>query len=998
MMKEQLRWCYVLAVLLSPLILLSQPANDECANAIELTNLVDWCSANGAFNNTNATLSTAANPACFPQDNFADVWFSFVARATDLNVSIAGARGQLPGGTLRNPELAIYSGACGNLTEIQCFSDAFGNNVAETFVSNLQIGQRYYIRVAARSGRQGTFRICINNFNQVPDPSSDCDNAVLLCDKSSFTVRKVQGAGRVNDVDPNSCLNNEFSSTWYKWTAQTNGTLTFTLTPLNPSDDLDFGVYELTGGINSCRGKRLLRCMASGENVGQPFSNWQRCSGSTGLREGSADFTEQPGCQTGDDNFVAPLIMEAGKSYALMVMNFSESGNGFSISFGGTGTFVGPQAAFTVNDPDKTFCIDQAVSFTNASTFTAGRIVQYNWNFGANAGPATATGAGPHNIQYGFPGKKTVVLTIESEGGCIVTHVDSIFVECCGSPSTVSANISNVLCTEDRNGTIDLSVQNPFSPLQYLWDNGQQTQDIGSLGPGTYQVTITDALTCDTTLSFEVTAPPPIVVDTVMAMPTCGGGMDGSITLPTSGGSPPYNYNWQGRGFNGDNFLRNIGKGDYQVVVRDNNNCTNTLLIPLRELQLILDPTVTDPVPPTCFGDADAAIQIRIANGLGPFQYDWMDGRGFVDESSLNGITAGTYQVRVLDINLCEGNFDFQIRGPDPVEVIIERDHISCNGVDDGALEAAASGGVGNYSYRWSNNSATALISNLPPGLYTVTASDGNGCIVSDTATIIEPAPIFVNLGDILDVLCNGDATGSIQVVGSGGVAPYTFSKDGTVFQPDPFFDGLPAGAYTLFIRDAEGCTSTVSGLVNEPPPLLVDAGDVLRIELGNDTIINTVVSPGTALVTYEWSPADSLSCLDCPDPRAFPANTVRYTVKVTDPSGCMATDDVIVEVIKVRPIYIPNAFSPNQDGYNNNFIVYGRERVVKQVKSLRIFSRWGELIYEGFNLTLNDEEGGWDGTFKGQLMQPAVFAFVAEVEFIDNEVYIYKGDVTLMR
>jgi hypothetical protein len=164
-----------------------------------------------------------------------------------------------------------------------------------------------------------------------------------LCDKSPFVVDSLFGAGMDrNEIESGNCIFEEFQSSWYKWTCDESGSLTFTLTPNNHrgrnfvSDDLDFAVYELTNGLDDCRqqSRTLIRCMASGANgdgAGNalPLAQWIDCNGPTGLRTGESDFTETAGCARGDNNFVAPLSMETGKSYMLVINNYSRSGLGF---------------------------------------------------------------------------------------------------------------------------------------------------------------------------------------------------------------------------------------------------------------------------------------------------------------------------------------------------------------------------------------------------------------------------------------------------------------------------------------------------------------------------------------------------------------------------------------------------------------------------------------------------------------------------------------------
>jgi len=151
---------------------IAQPFNDECTGAIQLTNLNEFCSDIGAFTTVDATPSPdSANTLCFPNGNDAiEVWFYFIAQANTLNVNIIGNAIQNSGGSLIGPQMIVYSGDCLNgLVEEECFSDAFGNNFAETFVSDLIPGATYYIRVSGRNANIGTFQLCISNFNKPPE-------------------------------------------------------------------------------------------------------------------------------------------------------------------------------------------------------------------------------------------------------------------------------------------------------------------------------------------------------------------------------------------------------------------------------------------------------------------------------------------------------------------------------------------------------------------------------------------------------------------------------------------------------------------------------------------------------------------------------------------------------------------------------------------------------------------------------------------------------------
>ena len=642
--------CLIAVVLtLTTSQLFAQPSNDECINATELTNVSNWCSQAGAFNNNGATESSEASPGCFPNNQVSnDVWYSFTALGTVLNVSVIGDNDpNAPGGTMSNPQVAIYSGSCNNLTEIGCISDAFNNGAVETFASSIIPGNTYYLRVSDRNSSFGSFQLCVNNFNEVPEPSGDCNTGVILCDKSPFSVQFSLGVGNnPNEIAPDAGCNTggcqiaESSSSWYKWTCKDAGTLAFTITPLNPIDDIDFVVYELPNGIDDCSGKFDLRCMASGENVGSPFPEWEPCTGATGLDLNDTDQNETCGCQAGDNNFAAAIDMEVGVSYALVINNFSNSGSGYSIEFGGTGTFLGPEAAFTTSEPDDTTCVGTAITFTDASTFI-GDIVGWKWSFGQDATPNSANSEGPHNVSYSTPGLKTIVLEVESDRGCLVTEIATIMVECCDDHFSIDSDVTPLACPNDPTGAIDLTATSDFLPLTFEWSNGQNTEDITGLGLGDYTVTIVDEATCETTITLNVGGPPPIELSSQITMPTCNGGTDGAISLNVSGGTPGYEYNWENTGFGSDNTFTNISQGDYTVVVRDQNGCEVEMIIEVRELELELDPAVQAITPPSCTGFSDGSIEVVISNGLPPYQFDFNDGNGFVNANTLNNLPAG---------------------------------------------------------------------------------------------------------------------------------------------------------------------------------------------------------------------------------------------------------------------------------------------------------------------------------------------------------------------
>jgi len=978
--------------------LFAQPVNNECQDAILLTELDDWCSANAAFTNVNADPSGFGPASCFSNANGGDVWFRFVATATDVVVVVEGATDVAPGGTLRRPEIALYSGDCtGVISEERCDADVSGNNIKDLYKGGLSIGETFLIRVTTQANNQGTFQLCINNFNPPVFPGSDCVTAAVLCDKTAFTIPQVIGIGNeTNEITGSSCLDTESSSTWFSWIAANNGTLTLELEPLNETDDLDFIIFELPNGIENCNNKNERRCMAAGE-FASAFPS--PCLGVTGLAVGETDVSEAAGCSQNQSNFLAPLQLEEGKAYTMVVNNFSDSGSGFNVSFGGDAEFVGPEPSLIIEPIIA--CVGAPVTFTNTSTFSLGTLNSWEWSFGVGATPATASGPGPHTVTYSSDGIKSVALTVGTEDGCQVTEVDNtLFVDnCCQTLNAINANetITDLECLTIPTGAIDLQISSTANITSVNWSTGATTNNINNLFTGTYEVSITNALGCDTIFSYEVGAPAALAVTPDITMPACAGGMDGSVVLNTTGGVIPYQYLWEDG--NTTNTITNIGVDVYDVTISDAAGCELIQAIDVRELELVLNSGVPVVTPPLCFDSNEGMVVFNISNGTPPYEFDYNDGNGFVANNMFNGLNNGLFNVQFRDASGCLGDTIVEVIPPAPLNLTVSAVPISCFLADDGMASVTVTGGVGDYTYLWNDANATmdTMVTGLTPGLATVTVIDENNCSMEASVNIIEPAGLFVNITGVEDVLCFGDSTGSVSVVGSGGVPGYTYSLDTMNFSTDSILVDVAAGTFPVYVMDMEGCIASVEATISEPEELIVDAGRDTTVNLGFPAKISSFVLPFQRPVAISWFPTTPLDCSDCPSTTLLPVETDIYTITIVDSTGCTATDSVTVRVNKDRPIYIPNVFSPNFDGNNDIFTAYGNPGA-QEIQLMRIFNRWGALMYEGTNLPLNSTTIGWDGFFKNQQMQPGVYVYYIVVGFIDGVSVAYEGDITILR
>lgn len=960
----------------------AQPPNGDCSGAFALEDVSDWCSEAGAFSSQGAGSAVIPAASCF-SGSFPDVWFTFIPFATDVTVTIIGSTGI---NLLEAPEIALYQGSCGLLQEVACVSGIAHSNVNSLYFGGLSLGVSYYIRMQSATGVNGTFQLCINNYNPPEEPSSDCPEAAILCSKESFVVQKLTGPGddpeEANDA---LCLssfgtNAEWHSAWFMWTAGSGGPLTFTLTPLNPPDDIDFVVYEFPNGPGNCADKIVLRCMASS------------CDGPTGLAESSVDFSEPPNCNDpSQDNFLAAIPMEEGKTYGMMVNNFSSTGIGFEVEFGGSGRIAGPNAAIGAGTAGPV-CFGEAIMLNDASSFPDGNIVGWEWNFGPGASLAGAQAPGPHEVSWNTAGPKPVLLRLLTNQGCIVSVVRTVEVICCNAGYEVQATITHLQCPDGADGAISVQTTNPNPPYVYEWNTGQNTPSIEGLSAGLYVLAITDELGCDTILNLEVESPPPFEIDTSLTLPACNGGTDGEVALAVSGATPPYLFSWEGGPFQSAGNYPGLSAGSYEVAVKDAAGCEQMLTIELGELMLDLEGVIA---PPSCHDSRDASLMVNPVNGEPPYQYNFNDGSGWASFNTLSGLGAGAYEVAIRDANLCRGSVLFTIESPPPLSLNLVKVDISCHGATDGRLEAMANGGSGSYVFRWNTGSTASALDGLGAGTYELTVTDGNGCVVRNAATLYQPPALELALVSIRPARCHGEASGSLAAAASGGTAPYAFALDGQEFQASPSFDKLQAGDYTLLVRDARGCRQSLNATVEEPPLLSVEAGGPVEVQLGYDTQLQAQASRSG--VAFSWQPPAGLSCTDCPAPVLMPLQGSWYTVRVEDENGCTASDSVRVALDESRPVFIPGAFSPNDDGRNDYFTAYlgpGGQRIV----FMQVFGRWGGLVFEQENLSPGIPVLGWDGSLQNQPAPSGVYTYVIEVEFIDGARKRYAGSVSLIR
>jgi gliding motility-associated-like protein len=450
--------------------------------------------------------------------------------------------------------------------------------------------------------------------------------------------------------------------------------------------------------------------------------------------------------------------------------------------------------------------------------------------------------------------------------------------------------------------------------------------------------------------------------------------------------------------------------GTYQFVIVDTlTHCSDTAIMVINE-NLVYPPLFVD--PPGTLTCSNPTIQLSGGSVFPGIQYKWATISG-IDTTiigtgtSITVSTAGTYWIFGLDPqNQCKNSLSVSVTANQvyPVADAGNGFTMKCFG-ETANLDGTGSNSLGTITFLWSTsngnfvtgaNSATPLISK--PGTYKLVVTDpANGCSDTDEVVVAPIDPTAT--ATVVQPPCYGDK-GSIEVDEViGGVPPVEFSLNNGPFTTQNFFPNLPPGPYTLVVQDAEGCSTTLSAVLVEPDEFQILVTPEVKIDLGETYEIITIINvPLSDIQSVQWTPSTGLSCDTCLNLVAAPFISTQYKVEVTTEAGCR--DDAVLRLLVNRQVdvYIPNVFSPNGDGENDRFTVYADLKGVSKIHYLQVYSRWGELLWEREHFQPNLEELGWDGKYKDQDMNPAVFVYQALIEFIDGRKELFKGDVTIER
>jgi len=494
----------------------------------------------------------------------------------------------------------------------------------------------------------------------------------------------------------------------------------------------------------------------------------------------------------------------------------------------------------------------------------------FNWGGGITTEDRTGLAAGTYTV------------TITDANGCTAT-VNATVTQPASAVSGTTV-VTNVACNGASNGAINLTPAGGTAPYTFNWGGGITTEDRTGLAAGTYTVTITDANGCTATVSRTVTQPTALSATTSQTNIACNGGSTGVATVNVSGGTAPYTYSWSPSGGTAAT-ATGLSAGTYTVTVTDANACTLTRTFTITQPTALSATTSQTNI--ACNGGSTGVATVNVSGGTAPYTYSWSPSGGTA--ATATGLSAGTYTVTVTDANACTLTRTFTITQPTALSATTSQTNIACNGGSTGVATVNVSGGTAPYTYSWSPSGGTAATATgLSAGTYTVTVTSANGCTLTRTFTITQPASAVSGTTVVTNVACNGASNGAINLTPAGGTAPYTFNWGGGITTEDR--TGLAAGTYTVTITDANGCTATVNATVTQPASAVSGTAVVTNVACNgaSNGAINLTPAGGTAPYTFNWGGG-----ITTEDRTGLAAGT--YTVTITDANGCTATVNATV-------------------------------------------------------------------------------------------------------
>ena len=470
------------------------------------------------------------------------------------------------------------------------------------------------------------------------------------------------------------------------------------------------------------------------------------------------------------------------------------------------------------------------------------------------------------------------------------------------NPIIISISGNNTLCNGSCDGDVTASVSGGIPPYTYEWFSAANNQAINqssltasNLCAGTYFVVVTDANGISLTSTNYTISEPSQINPTVNVISSfngqnisCYGSCDGSAEVVSTGGTPPYNFQWDVNANSQNTSIAiNLCEGSFGVIVSDVNGCSAATTISLTQPVELINSNSTTNV--SCNGLCDGTVVSTASGGTVPYSYLW-NNAAFSTNSSINSLCPGNYNVTITDANGCTVSESSTITEPNPLVLLGSSMGSNC-GQSDGSATVTIVSGTPPYTILWDNNSGaqtSSTASNLFAGCYDVIVGEGNGCEDTLNVCVTDLGAPSVSVLTQTDVSCFNNCDGFAQIQVFGGTPPVQYNwydqNNQPINQTTASAFNLCAGTYIGEMTDSNGCQASVNVVINEPSELnaIISSNSPVTCYGDCDGMATVTASSGTPPYNYQWndpnlqttSSADNL----CPG---------NYSVIVSDNNNC---------------------------------------------------------------------------------------------------------------
>lgn len=524
----------------------------------------------------------------------------------------------------------------------------------------------------------------------------------------------------------------------------------------------------------------------------------------------------------------------------------------------------------------------------------------------------------------------TVAVTITNDQGCSASDSIQVIIS---SNIEIGYTATPPTCADSQDGSLIIIPTNGVGTYMINWNHTtSNTPNLNNISSGTYPLTVTDGAGCTTAGIIEVEGPEPIT-SSFQVMPIGCNGVAGLIDMEVIGGTGDYEYEWSNMAVEQDIAVQEANT--YTVQITDENACTAIGEVAIEQIAPI-EIEVLSTTDNICAENTDGSINVAVTGGTGAYTYVWSDPNTNEplfpnEETTLNNLLAGDYQLFVNDQDGCEATQIINITAPD----LLAYNLTGKNGCGEmtGAANIMVTGGTLPYEYTWSNNSMDDNIFNVTSGTYTVTVEDANNCTFVDEVTIENYESVEFEVSSE-GISCNGEADGQISITPTNGVAPFKFDWD-TEHEGSEITD-LPAGEYSAFVSDANGCLTIESVLITEPDVLSAIFNVIPPIN-GNGRTVEAIVQGGTPSFQYLWNTGDTEAIIE-------DAAIGNYSVNITDQNGCTTFAQTALTATNNIEIIEKFELSPNPT--NGTFLIEAQLENY-QTSTISLYTLLGEKLIE---------------------------------------------------